>query len=167
MWNKWTPDLWTRWPPAPELAAGPRADGEKVIFRTGFYRAKAKNMQGCAQHLLDRFDGEVPRGMADLTSLPGVARKTANVIQAQVWGKSEGVCVDTHVGRVARRLGLTNHVSPEGVEQDLMKLYPASAWPDVPYYFIQHGRAVCDAKKPRCDICPLADICPKRGVPLG
>jgi endonuclease-3 len=164
MVNRVTPGLFARWPTPQTLAAAPRAEVEEVIYRTGFYRAKAKNVQGCAQMLVDRFGGEVPRAMADLMSLPGVARKTANVVQSNVWGASEGVCVDTHVGRVARRLGLSARDDPEGVERDLMRLYPEAEWPDVPYYFIQHGRAVCDAKKPRCATCPLADLCPKRGV---
>jgi endonuclease-3 len=164
MVNQVTPELFRRWPTPQALAKAPRAEVEKVVYRTGFYRAKAKNIQGCAQMLVERFGGEVPRGMADLMSLPGVARKTANVVQGNVWGRSEGVCVDTHVGRVARRLGLTTAEDPVGVEEDLMRLYPEEEWIEVPYHFIQHGRGACDAKKPDCGACSLTDLCPKRGV---
>lgn len=164
MVNKVTPALFARYPTPQALAAAPREDVERLVHRTGFYRNKAKNIQGAAQAIVERFGGEVPRAMADLMSLPGVARKTANVVQNEVHGQSEGVCVDTHVGRVARRLGLSRSEDPVKVEDDLMKLYPQEAWGDVPYYFIQHGRAVCDAKKPRCGACLLADLCPKRGV---
>ncbi|MEA3199369.1 MAG: endonuclease [Thermoplasmata archaeon] len=164
MVNKVTPDLFARWPDPASLADAPRVEVERVIYRTGFYRAKAKNVQACARMLVDRFGGEVPRGMADLTSLPGVARKTANVVQGNVWGRSEGVCVDTHVGRIARRLGLTRAQDPEGVEEDLARLYPEEKWVEVPYHFIQLGRSFCDAKRPRCAECYLADLCPKRGV---
>jgi endonuclease-3 len=135
-----------------------------VVYRTGFYRAKAKNVQACAREIVERFGGEVPRTMAELTSLPGVARKTANVVQGNLWGASEGICVDTHVGRVARRLGLTRAVDPAGVEDDLVRLYPEEQWVEVPYHFIQLGRSFCDARVPRCDACHLADLCPRRGV---
>ena len=164
MVNKVTPDLFAAYPTPRALAEAPRADVERLIHRTGFYRAKAKSIQGTAQAIVERFGGEVPRTMADLMTLPGVARKTANVVQSEVYGLSEGVCVDTHVGRVARRLGLSRSEDPVKVEADLMRLYPQEAWSDVPYYFIRHGRAVCDAKKPRCGACLLADLCPKRGV---
>jgi endonuclease-3 len=164
MVNKVTPDLFAAYPTPQALADAPREDVERLIHRTGFYRNKAKNIQGMARMLVEGFGGEVPRSMADLMSLPGVARKTANVVQSEVYGLSEGVCVDTHVGRVARRLGLSRSEDPVKVEADLMKLYPQEWWSDVPYYFIQHGRAVCDAKKPRCGACFLADLCPKRGV---
>ena len=164
MVNRVTPDLFAAYPTAKALAEAPRARVEKLIYRTGFYKNKAKNIQGCAQAIVERFGGEVPRSMADLMTLPGVARKTANVVQGYVFGFSEGVCVDTHVKRVSHRLGLTRSEDPEKVERDLMRVYPESDWLDAPYFFIQHGRAVCDAKQPRCAACPLLDICPKRGV---
>jgi endonuclease-3 len=165
MVNQVTPALFANYPDAASLAKAPRADIERIVFRTGFYRAKAKHIQETAQAIVERFGGDVPRAMGELTSLPGVARKTANVVQAQIWGSSEGVCVDTHVGRVARRLGLTRADDATKVEEDLMRLYPSETWVDVPYYFIRHGRAMCDAKRPRCGECPLADLCPKQGVP--
>ena len=164
MVNKVTPALFAAYPTPQALAEAPREDVERLVHRTGFYRAKAKNIQGTARLVVERFGGEVPRSMQDLTSLPGVARKTANVVQNHVFGRSDGVCVDTHVGRVARRLGLTRSDDPGKVEADLMRAYPEADWGEVPYYFIQHGRAVCDAKKPRCGACPLLDLCPKRGV---
>lgn len=164
MVNRVTPDLFRRYPTPQTLAQAERGDVEKLIFRTGFYRAKAKNIQGCAQRIVTHFGGEVPRTMADLTSLPGVARKTANVVQSYVYGAPEGVCVDTHVGRVARRTGLTASADPVKVEADLMRLYAPEAWEQVPFAFIRHGREVCDAKKPRCGECFLADVCPKKGV---
>lgn len=162
--NKVTPALFARYPTPRALAEAPREDVERLIHRTGFYRSKAKNVQGAAREIVERFGGEVPRTMEDLTSLPGVARKTANVVQNEVHGLSEGVCVDTHVKRVAFRLGLSRKDDPGEAEEALMKLYPQAEWGDVPYYFIRHGRAVCDAKKPRCGACLLADLCPKRGV---
>ncbi len=164
MVNKVTPPLFDAYPTPAALAAAPREDVEKLIYRTGFYRAKAKNIQGAAQALVDRHGGEVPRAMEDLLALPGVARKTANVVQGYAFNDSDGICVDTHVGRVARRLGLTRAEDPVKVEEDLTRIYPKDDWLDVPYFFIHHGRAVCDAKLPRCSECPLADLCPKRGV---
>jgi endonuclease-3 len=164
MVNRVTPDLFAKYPTPQALAAAPREEVERIIFRTGFYRNKAKNIQGAAQAIVERHGGKVPRAMADLLALPGVARKTANVVQSYVFGQSEGICVDTHVGRVARRLGLTSSDDPVGVEQDLIRLYPPERYEDVPFYFISHGRAVCDAKRPRCGACFLASICPKRGV---
>lgn len=163
MVNKVTPALFAKYGTPAALAAAPREDVEKLVYRTGFYKNKAKNIQATAQRIVEHYGGEVPRAMADLLTLPGVARKTANVVQ-ESFGLSEGICVDTHVGRVARRLGLTRGEDPVKVEEDLMRLYPREAWGDVPFYFIMHGRAACDAKKPRCSDCLLADACPKRGV---
>ena len=164
MVNKVTPELFRHYPTPRALAEAPREHVEKLVYRTGFYRNKTKNVQGAARALVERFGGEVPRSMEDLLSLPGVARKTANVVQSYVWGTPEGVCVDTHVGRVARRLGLTRADDPVKVEQDLMRLYPREDWERVPFSFILHGRTFCDAKKPRCGDCFLAGLCPKRGV---
>ncbi len=164
MINKVTPILFAAYPTPEALAAAPREDVERLVYRTGFYKNKAKNIQGCAQRLVDVYGSKVPQNMEDLLSLPGVARKTANVVQHYVFGQSDGVCVDTHVGRVARRLGLAGSDDPVKVEQDLMRLYPKSAWEAVPFAFISHGRAICDAKRPQCTECFLNDLCPKRGV---
>ena len=164
MVNKVTPALFAKYPTPQALAEAPREDVERIIHRTGFYRAKAKNVQGAARLIVERFGGEVPRAMEDLMELPGVARKTANVVQEQAFGGSEGVCVDTHVKRVAYRLGLTREDDPVKVEEDLMRVYPEADWGDVPFHFILHGRQVCDAKRPRCGACLLADLCPKKGL---
>lgn len=163
MVNKVTPALFARYGTPEALAAAPREDVERLVYRTGFYKNKAKNIQATAQRIVEEYGGEVPRAMQDLLTLPGVARKTANVVM-ESFGQPEGVCVDTHVGRVARRLGLTRGEDPVKVEEDLMRLYPRDEWGVVPFYFIMHGRAVCDAKRPRCSDCLLADLCPKRGV---
>ena len=162
--NEVTPALFRKYGTPETLAKAPRADVERLVFQTGFYRAKAKHIQETAQAIMDRYGGEVPRSMADLMTLPGVARKTANVVQSQCWGLSEGVCVDTHVKRVSYRLGLTGAEDPGKVEEDLMRVYPKEDWDDLPFHLIQHGRAVCDAKKPACSRCVLADLCPRRGV---
>lgn len=162
--NKVTPELFAKYGTPQKLAAAPREEVERIIFRTGFYRNKAKNIQGAAQHLLDRHQGEVPRTMAELLEIPGVARKTANVVMELVALENEGICVDTHVGRVARRLGLTRADDPVKVEADLVRLYARDEWGKLPFYFIMHGREVCDAKAPACPACPLVDLCPKRGV---
>lgn len=164
MVNKVTPVLFAKYGSPEKLAAAERADVERIVYRTGFYRNKAKNIQGAAQHLLAHHGGEVPRTMKELLEVPGVARKTANVVLELV-GDNEGVCVDTHVGRVSYRLGLTRAKGPLRAEQDLMRLYPREEWGELPFYFIMHGRAICHAKKPLCGECLLTDICPKRGVP--
>lgn len=164
MVNKVTPALFEKYGTPRALAEAPREDVERIIHRTGFYRAKAKNVQGAARVIVDRFGGEVPLDMEDLMALPGVARKTANVVQEHVAGRNEGVCVDTHVKRVAFRLGLTREEDPVKVEQDLMRVYPEEDWGDVPFHLILHGRQACDAKRPRCGECLLADLCPRKGV---
>lgn len=164
MVNKVTPELFAKYGTPEKLAAAPREDVERIVYRTGFYKNKAKNIQGAARHVLEKHGGEVPRTMAELLEVPGVARKTANVVMELVAPQNEGVCVDTHVGRVARRLGLTRGADPVKVEEDLMRLYPREEWGELPFYFILHGRDACDAKKPACGECMLADLCPKRGV---
>lgn len=166
MVNRVTPDLFARWPTPAALAAAPREEVERVVFRTGFYREKARRIQETSRRLVEHYGGEVPRAMEDLMSLPGVARKTANVVQSYVFGQSEGVCVDTHVARVSYRLGLTRHTDPVKIEQDLMSLVPPESYEEIPFYLILHGRRVCDAKRPLCNDCFLADLCPKRGVGL-
>ncbi|HUR68441.1 MAG TPA: endonuclease III [Candidatus Thermoplasmatota archaeon] len=162
--NKVTPELFAKFGTPQKLAAAPRQEIERIIFRTGFYRNKAKNIQGAAKHLLERHGGEVPSTMQELLEVPGVARKTANVVMELVAPQNEGICVDTHVGRVARRLALTRAADPVKVEQDLVRLFPRDEWGELPFYFIMHGRSICDAKRPDCPRCFLADICPKKGV---
>jgi len=164
--NKVTPELFARFGTPEKLATAEREEVERIVFRTGFYRNKAKNIQGAARHLLEKHGGEVPATMVELLEIPGVARKTANVVMELVAPENEGVCVDTHVGRVSRRLGLARSEDPEKVEADLMRIYPRDEWGELPFYFIMHGRDVCQAKAPACPECPLVDICPKRGVTL-
>lgn len=137
---------------------------ETDIHSTGFYRNKARNIRGACQMILHDFHGEVPQTMAELVTLPGVARKTANVVLGNAFGKACGVVVDTHIKRVAFRLGMTDETNPEKVEQDLMKLIPQEDWTYAGHAIIWHGRRVCFARKPNCSSCMLEDICPKNGV---
>lgn len=133
---------------------------ENIIRPTGFYRAKAKNILATAKIIKEKFGGKVPRTMADMLTLKGVARKTANVVLGNAYGVVEGIAVDTHVRRLSQRLGLSQHDDPNKIEQDLMKLVPKKDWFKLTYLLIDHGRAICTAKDPRCDLCPLNDICP-------
>jgi len=163
--NLVTPELFRRFPDAGSLAqAGPGAI-EEVIRSTGFFNSKAKSIRGAARVLVDAHGGEVPRTMAELLTLPGVGRKTANVVLGNVWNAPDGVVVDTHVGRLARRLGWSRHTDPEKVETDLNARIPREQWTWVGHALILHGRAVCTARAPRCATCPLAGLCPKTGVP--
>ncbi len=160
--NRVTPELFRRYPTPEALAAAPQAEVEGLIHSTGFFRNKAKNLQGMARRLVAGFRGEVPRTMEELTTLPGVARKTANVVLGVAYGLAEGVCVDTHVKRLAGRLGLTREQAPAKVERDLMRLLPRRDWIDISHLLIWHGRRVCAARKPACDRCVLNDRCPSR-----
>lgn len=133
---------------------------EKIIRSTGFYRAKTKNILSSAKIIKERFGGHVPRTMKEILTLPGVARKTANVVLGNAFGISEGIAVDTHVRRLSQRLGLTKNNNPEKIEKDLMRLVPKKDWFKLTYLLIDHGRTICTAKDPRCDLCPLNDMCP-------
>lgn len=130
------------------------------IHSTGFFRNKAKNIQAACRRIIDVYGGEVPQTMDDLLTLGGVARKTANVVLGNAFGIASGVVVDTHVGRLARRLGLTENENAEKVERDLAELVPKKYWVMFPHWMIYHGRQICTARKPKCDVCTLADICP-------
>ena len=160
--NKVTKVLFDTYPDAPALARAPLNTVKQIIFSTGFYNNKAKNIQACARALLDRFEGVVPRKMDALVSLPGVGRKTANLVRSVAFGV-ETMVVDTHVLRVSRRLGLTRYRDPVKVEFDLMEKIPKASWNDLGLQLIYFGREICDAKKPLCGGCPLYDICPTRG----
>jgi endonuclease-3 len=162
--NMVTPELFRRFPDAVSLAQAPPEELEELIRSTGFFRAKARNLLAMAKHLVDLHDGSIPSELEALTALPGVGRKTANVVLGTAFEIASGVVVDTHVQRLARRLGLSKGRTPEQIEKDLMRDIPRSGWVDLGHRLIQHGRRVCLARRPRCDICSLAEICPKIGV---
>lgn len=158
--NNLSPALFKRFKTIKAFAGADLAELEKYIYSSGFYRAKAKNIKAMAQKLLKDFEAEVPSTMEGLTSLPGVARKTANVVLFNAFGKNEGVAVDTHVSRISQRLGLTKNKDPKKIELDLMKIYPKQQWGKINHLFIDLGRNICDAKRPKCGICPLNKLCP-------
>ena len=162
--NAVTGPLFRRWPDAAALAAARPRDLEAAVRTTGFFRAKAKNILGCCRALVERHGGQVPRSLEDLVRLPGVGRKTANVVLGSAFGEASGVVVDTHVGRISRRLGLTRHADAVKAERDLVSLLPSRHWITFSHRVIEHGRTVCAARTPRCEACPLADLCPKVGV---
>ncbi len=163
--NKVTPALFECYPDAESLAGAPRAEVERLVRSTGFYRNKAKNIQGACATIATEYGGEVPGSMAELLKLPGVARKTANVVLAHGFGINAGVTVDTHVKRLSRRLGLTEKTDPKQVERDLMALLPQPDWENWSIRLIYHGRARCKARKPDCARCELADLCPSAENP--
>jgi len=162
--NLVTPELFRLFPTARDLAEAPPGALEDAIRTTGFFNAKAKSIRGAARKIVDAHGGEVPRTMAELHALPGVGRKTANVVLGNAFDAPDGVVVDTHVGRLARRLGWSSDADPEKVEAALNAALPRSEWVFVSHSLIAHGRKVCVARKPRCEACPLEDVCPKRGV---
>ena len=158
--NLVTHDLFQKYRSAGDYATVSQEELEKDIRSTGFYRNKAKNIRAACQLLITNYNGEVPRTMADLLKLPGVARKTANVVLGNAFGIIEGFVVDTHIGRLARRFGWTNNEDPVKVEQDLMRLVPRQDWLDLSHLLIFHGRAICQARKPLCERCSLSKLCP-------
>ncbi|PSB30695.1 endonuclease III [Stenomitos frigidus] len=158
--NMVTPELFRRFPDAAAMAGADLDEIETLVKSTGFYRNKAKNIQAACRMIMTEFGGDVPQVMEDLLKLPGVARKTANVVLANAFGINMGVTVDTHVKRLSFRLGLTKHTDPVRVERDLMKLLPQPDWENWSIRLIYHGRAVCMARNPQCDRCAFADICP-------
>lgn len=157
--NLVTPALFARFPDAQALADAELSEIEALVRSTGFYRNKAKNIQAACRMIVTDYDGQVPRQMEALLKLPGVARKTANVVLAHAYGIHAGVTVDTHVKRLSQKLGLTAHTDPIRIERDLMMLVPQSDWENWSIRLIYHGRAVCNARKPDCDRCVLADLC--------
>jgi endonuclease-3 len=161
--NRVTPELFRRWPGPAELAAAPQSEVEEVIHPCGYYHTKAAHAIASAQRIVSDFGGEVPRTMEELCSLPGVGRKTANIVLNEGYGIVEGIAVDTHVYRLATRLGFTRASSPAEAEQDLLKLLPRELWKPVNSQWILFGREVCDARSPKCGECMLADICPSAG----
>jgi endonuclease-3 len=161
--NMVTPHLFAKYPDAAFLAAAPLGDVEETIRSTGFYRAKARSITGFARGLVEKHGGQVPHTMAELVPLPGVGRKTANVVLGHAFGVNEGVAVDTHVLRVTHRLGLTGSGEPLVVEADLMKLVPRERWTRTTDLVIFHGRKICDARRPACSVCPVFTLCAWEG----
>lgn len=162
--NMVTPALFARYPTPHDLAEANPADVEEIVRSTGFYASKAKNLIGMARRVVEVYGGEVPRELDDLVTLPGVGRKTGNVLRSVVFDLP-GLAVDTHVGRLSRRLGLTTEEDPVKVEKVLNGFLPPAEWGRFSLRLILHGRRVCDARKPKCDICELEDICPSSQLP--
>ncbi|WP_322150537.1 endonuclease III [Paratractidigestivibacter sp.] len=168
--NRVTPELFDRFPTPEAMAAASPAEVAEIIRTLGFYKTKARHCVECAQKIVADFGGEVPRTMAELTSLPGVGRKTANIVLNVSFGIVEGIAVDTHVNRIAHRLALspkTHEKEPLKTEQDLLRLLPRELWGPVNHQWIRHGRDTCSARAPRCAECVLADICPSAGLGAG
>lgn len=163
--NMVTPALFARYATAQDFATADRDDLEAMIHSCGFFRNKARNIQLAARTLVEHFGGEVPRTMEELLTLPGVARKTANVVLSHAYGRNEGIAVDTHVQRLSRRLGLTTSSDPVQIERDLMGTTPADRWGRLSDVLIWHGRRVCLARSPLCVECVLSDICPSASLP--
>lgn len=165
--NLVTPALFERFPDAVALANADLEELESLVRSTGFYRNKSKNIKGACQAIVNKFNNQVPQRMELLLELPGVARKTANVVLAHAFGINMGVTVDTHVKRLSQRLGLTEHTDPTRIERDLMVLLPQPDWENWSIRLVYHGRAVCNARNPACNICQLADLCPSANITHG
>jgi endonuclease-3 len=159
-----TKDLFKKFRSAADYARAPIAELEKAIQSTGFFRSKAKSIQNCCRLLAEQYDGNVPQTIEQLVELPGVGRKTANVVLGTIFGIASGVVVDTHVARLSARMGLTKHTDAVKIETDLVALLPSKEWVAFSHRMIQHGRKVCMARKPKCDVCALSAVCPKIGV---
>ena len=164
--NKVTPALFEKYHTPEDYLAVPIEDLQRDIYATGFFRQKAKSIRGTMRMLIEDFDGEVPSRLADLVKLPGVARKTANVVSSEL-GHAQGIVVDTHVRRLSQRLGLTGHEDPVKIERDLQRVVPRADWARFPHLLIWHGRRICDARRPRCEDCVIEDLCPSSRVRAG
>lgn len=162
--NRVTPALFKNYPGPAEMAEAPLPDLEKLVHSTGFYKNKALSLKEASKAIMENFSGKVPKTMEELLTLRGVARKTANVVLGSAYGIAAGVVVDTHVKRLAFRLGLSKGTDPVKIEQDLMKALPKKDWIWFAHSLVLHGRAVCDARNPLCEKCPLTKLCPKLGV---
>ncbi|MEJ2748001.1 MAG: endonuclease III [Anaerolineae bacterium] len=162
--NQVTPALFARYPKVTDFAAADRAELAEAIRSTGFFRQKARYIQESAQAIVHEYGGQVPDNMTDLQKLAGVARKTANVVLGEIYGIADGITVDTHVKRLARRLGLTESTAPQKIERELMAIIPKESWIEISHLLIFHGRRVCDARRPDCPHCTLNDICPSSQI---
>jgi endonuclease III len=162
--NQVTPALFRRYPRPAALAEANPAELERMIHSTGFFRQKSKSLIGMARTVMSEFGGRIPRTMEEMVRLPGVARKTANVVLGSAYRITSGIVVDTHVRRVAGRLGLTREIDPVKIELDLMKVVPEEQWIDVGHQLIWHGRRICHAKKPECSACPMVPLCPSAEI---
>jgi len=162
--NQVTRTLFQKYRTAADFASAPREKLEEDIRPTGYYRSKAQRVQAACRKLVEDFAGEVPASMEELLTLPGVARKTANVVLGTAFGQATGIVVDTHVKRLAQRMGLSTESNPDRIERDLMALIPQKDWIPAGHLLITHGRRVCTAHRPQCDPCPVADLCPRVGV---
>ncbi len=159
--NKVTPTLFKKYPDASSMSQAPLSDLEDLIRSTGFFKNKARSLQETSRALVEKHGGKVPRTMEELVLLRGIGRKTANVVLGNAYGIAEGIAVDTHVGRLSRRMGITKEHDPVKVERTLMEIVPQKNWNLVTHWLIDHGRAVCDARKPDCSHCPIRKSCPK------
>lgn len=162
--NQVTPDLFAAYPTIADFAAADRVELEGAIHSTGFFRQKARYIQESSQAILHEYGGELPGTMEELLTLNGVARKTANVVLGEIFNVADGITVDTHVKRLAKRLGLTGHTDPARVEKDLMAIIPQESWIKISHLLIFHGRRICFARKPDCANCPLNDLCPSAEI---
>ncbi len=163
--NTVTQSLFKKYRTASDYAMAPLGELEEDIKSTGFYRNKAKALRACCAELMARYGGQVPADMAALVQLPGIGRKTANVILGNAFDMAEGIVVDTHVRRLASRLGLSRHTDPDKIEQDLLRLVPRNDWITFGHLLIQHGRRICSARAPKCPVCPVNDLCPSAKLP--
>ena len=163
--NMVTPALFRKYRRPEDYLAVPQEELEQEIHSTGFFRNKTKNIRGACRRMIEAYDGKVPDSMEELLTLPGVARKTANVVLGNIFDKAEGIAVDTHVTRLSGLLGLTQHTDPVKIERDLMKAFPRDQWTAISHLLILHGRRVCIARRPKCEACVLNDICPSAFAP--
>jgi endonuclease-3 len=164
--NRVTERLFRKYRRPEDYLAVSQEELERDIYQTGFFRQKAKSLRGTMRMLIEEYNGRVPRELGELVRLPGVARKTANVVAAEL-GEPQGIVVDTHVRRLAQRLGLTRHEDPVKIERDLIRLVPKTEWAVFPHLLIWHGRRVCDARRPHCECCVLAELCPASRIEVG
>ena len=164
--NKTTPSIFKRCPTPKEFVEIPIEDLETLIHPCGFYKTKSKSIKKTSQIILDKYNGNIPDNIEDLMSLPGVGRKTANVVMLEAFDNPQGIAVDTHVKRISNRIGLSNKTEPEKIEQDLLKLFPKKYYKDVNHIFIYHGRNICNARNPKCEICPIKHLCKNPVKPI-